>query len=401
MGFGDEVEISLRDGKKIKGILMPRPELLSKDIIVLKLSSGYNIGIKKSKVKRIKVLKRYKKKKVKKLKIKRNPELSDVSIISTGGTISSMVDYRTGGVYARYTAEDFIRFEPKLMKFANIHSVPLMNKMSEDMNYKDWVKIARAVYNELKKGRGVVVTHGTDTMHFTSAALSFMIKTPLPVVLTGAQRSSDRPSSDAYMNLLCSAILASEKFSAVGICMHATMSDTYCDFHLGTRVRKMHSSRRDAFKSIGIKPIARVWPEGIVKFNWKPENDELKLDAKLNPNVALIYAYPGYDKLLDNLDVDGLVIAGTGLGHVNSKTIPKLKKLGIPIFITTQTLHGRVNPYVYSNLRKLSSIGAVFLEDMLPEVAYVKLMYVLAHDWNPKEYMKKNMAGEMTLRSIA
>ncbi len=399
MDFGDEVEVFLKDGKKIEGILMPRPNLLSKDIIVIKLSSGYNIGIYKRKIKKIKILKKYKRRKVKKLKLKRNPNLPDVSIVSTGGTISSVVDYRTGGVYARYTAEDFIRFEPRLKKFANLKSIPLMNKMSEDINYRDWIKIAKTVYGELKKGRSVVITHGTDTMHFTSAALSFMLRTSKPVILTGAQRSSDRPSSDAYMNLLCSVILATKEFSGVGICMHGTMSDDYCEFHLGTRVRKMHSSRRDAFKSIGIKPIARIWPEGIVKFFWKPEKQELKLDTKLNPNVALIYAYPGYEKLLKDLDVDGLVIAGTGLGHVETKSIKVLKRLGIPICITTQTLHGRVNPYVYSNLRKLSSIGAIFCEDMLPEVAYVKMMYVLGHDLDIN-YMKKNIAGEITRRSV-
>ena len=398
MDFGDQIEILLKDGKKVKGELMPRPELLSKDVIILKLNSGYNIGIYKRKIKRIKVLKKYKKEKIKKIKIKRNPELPNISIISTGGTISSRVDYETGGVYASYTAEDFIRFEPEMLKYANINSIPLINKMSEDINPKDWKKIAKATFKEIKKGNGVIITHGTDTMHFTSAALSFMIKTDKPIVITGAQRSSDRPSSDAYMNLLCSTITATKNIPAVGICMHGTMSDDYCEFHLGTKVRKMHSSRRDAFKSIGVKPLAKVWPEGIIKINWKPKEQELKLDTKMNKKVGLIYSYPGMK--IDNLDVDGLVIAGTGLGHVPSDVISKLKKLGIPIVVTTQTLHGRVNPYVYSNLRKLSSIGAIFLEDMLPEVAYVKLMFVLSHDWNVKEMMKKNLSGEITTRSI-
>ena len=399
MDFGDEVEVLLKDGSEFKGIIIPRPKMLSQDVIILKLPSGYNIGIKKSKVKKIKVIKKYKPRKVKKIKIKKNPELPNVTIISTGGTISSKVDYRTGGVYANYTAEDFIRFEPGVTKFANLEAVPLMNKMSEDMGPKDWIKIARATYHELKKGNSVVITHGTDTMHFTSTALSFMLKTNKPVILTGAQRSSDRPSSDAYMNFLSAVYSATQDIPAVAICMHATMSDDYCAIHIGTRVRKMHSSRRDAFKSIGIDPIAYVWPEGHIKFNWKPKANELALDAKLNEKVALLYAFPTMD-LINEIDVDGMVIAGTGLGHIPDKAFKQLKKLGIPIVITTQTLHGRVHPYVYSNLRKLSKAGFIFVEDMLPAVAYVKLMYVLAHDWNASEAMLKNFAYEITPRSI-
>jgi len=312
MDFGDEVEVILKDGEKFKGVLIPRPKLLSQDVIVLKLHSGYNIGIKKSKVKSIKVIKKYKPKKRKKLKLKKNPELPNVSVISTGGTISSRVDYRTGGVYADYTAEDFIRFEPRVTKFANLEAIPLMNKMSEDIAPKDWIKIAKAVYHELKKGNSVVITHGTDTMHFTSAALSFMIKTDKPVILTGAQRSSDRPSSDAYMNFLSSVFAATQDVPAVSICMHATMNDDYCALHIGTRVRKMHSSRRDAFKSIGIDPIAYVWPEGHIKFNWNPKPNEISIDAKLNEKVVLLYAFPTMD-LIKEIDADGIVIAGTVL----------------------------------------------------------------------------------------
>ncbi len=399
MNFGAEVEVILKDGSKFKGILIPRPKMLSQDVIILKLSSGYNIGIKKSKIKKMKLIKKYKQKKPKKIKIKKNPGLPNVTVISTGGTISSRVDYRTGGVYADYTAEDFIRFEPRVKKFANIEALPLMNKMSEDINPKDWIKIAKAAYKELKKGNSVVITHGTDTMHFTSAALSFMLKTNKPVILTGAQRSSDRPSSDAYMNFLTSVYSATQDIPAVAVCMHATMNDDYCAIHIGTRVRKMHSSRRDAFKSIGVPPIAFAWPEGHIKFNWKPKETTLSLDAKLNEKVVLLYAFPTMD-LIKEIDADGIVIAGTGLGHVPDKAFKQLKKLGIPIVITTQTLHGRVHPYVYSNLRKLSKAGFIFAEDMLPETAYVKLMYVLAHDWNVGEAMLKNFAYEITSRSV-
>jgi len=234
---GDSVKVTTIDGE-YEGTLLPRPELLSDDITVIKLTTGYNVGIETKKIKKIQVLKQYKP--VKKAAPKLNPQkgLPTVAILSTGGTIASRVDYRTGGVFADYTAEDFVAMCPELKDIANIKAVQLMSVMSEDIAAKDWERMAKAVKDIIDKVDGVVITHGTDTMHFTSAALSFLLKDlNKPVVITGAQRSIDRGSSDAFMNLTC-AVTAAAQWDGAGVvvCMHGTMSDKFCALLSGTKV---------------------------------------------------------------------------------------------------------------------------------------------------------------------
>jgi len=351
-----------------------------------------------------------KKGKKKNIKIKQSKKLPTVSILSTGGTISSKVDYKTGGTYASLTAEDFIQLEPKILKFANIRAKQIEQIMSEDMTPEHWIKIAKEVYKELNKKEvsGVVITHGTDTMHYTAAMLSFMFpKLSKPIVLVGAQRSTDRGSSDTFMNLICSVIAATQKIGEVMVCMHATTNDDFCYLHRGTKVRKMHTSRRDAFRSINQMPIAKIWPDGRIKFliNYKKPDKTNELNIKINKKVALIYVYPGINQnIIDyylNKGYKGIVIAGTGLGHVPTYLIQKIKKAvkkGVAVCITSQCFYGRTHSFVYSNLRRLSQTGAIFCEDMLPEVAYVKLMHVLGKTKKLekiKELMQKNIAGEI------
>ncbi len=387
---GSKVRVTLKDGKRFEGILIERPALLGKNIIVLKLPNGYNIGIKKAKIKEIKVLKKAKPKKG----LEKAEDIgADVTIISTGGTIASMVDYATGGVHAILNAAHF-----KEMLGIEVNTLPLMNKMSEDMKPRDWQRIARACFREIKKGRSVIVTHGTDTMHFTAAALSFMVATNKPIILTGAQRSSDRPSSDAFLNLRCSYYAAKADIPAVGIVMHETTSDTSCIFIRGVRARKMHTSARYAFKPINDEPIARIWYDGRIEKLQKIEAKEPKLMDKLDDRVALLYVYPGIDfEAIDTSRLRGLVIAGTGLGHVPSEMVRWIKKLDIPVFVTSQCFYGSTHSFVYSNLRRLVKAGAVHCGDMLPEVAYVKLMWVLANFENPQEAMLKNFVGEISV----
>ncbi|MCD6575646.1 MAG: Glu-tRNA(Gln) amidotransferase subunit GatD [Nanoarchaeota archaeon] len=410
---GDLVEIVTKD-KKYRGILMPKPEILKSNSIVIKLDSGYNVGIDKKKIKKIKVIKKAKPKKEKKKKIKQNKKLPTVSILSTGGTISSKVDYTTGGTYASLTAEDFVELEPKLLKFANIRAKRILQLMSEDVNPDDWIKIAKEIYRELNKKdvTGVVVTHGTDTLHYTASILSFMFpKLSKPIVLVGAQRSTDRGSSDTFMNLICSVISATQNIGEVLVCMHATPNDDFCYLHRATKVRKMHTSRRDAFRSINQFPIAKVFPDGRIEIlvDYKKPDEKTELDVKIDKKVALVYVYPGMDpKILDyyaKKKYHGIVLMGTGLGHVptNGKLslIPKIKsmiKKGIAVCITSQCLYGRTHEFVYSNLRKLESVGAIFCEDMLPETAYTKLMFVLGKTRKlekVKELMQKNLRGEI------
>lgn len=407
---GDTVEIKTKKAT-YKGTLLPRPELLSQDTTVLKLESGYNIGIATKTIENIKVIEKYKKKEKPKQKLSKNKNLPNVAILSVGGTIASRVDYITGGVYADYQASDFIAMCPELEKAANIKAVNVMKVMSEDILPQDWAKIARAVAKTLQNVEGVVITHGTDTMHYTSAALSFLLEgLDKPVILTGAQRSIDRPSSDAFMNLACAVHAASKlKHAGVAICMHAESSDTYCNLIPGVKARKMHTSRRDAFRPMGVDPLARVWPEGRIEHistKKPPENKKLKVNS-CKSEISLIEIHPSIDPSIITKQlgkVRGMIIAATALGHVplnNPKSLETALKKAckkIPVFICSQTLYGRVHPHVYASLRKLSmDIGATFLEDMLPETALAKLSVALTKK-NPKKYMTENIAGEITER---
>ncbi|VVB81178.1 Glutamyl-tRNA(Gln) amidotransferase subunit D [uncultured archaeon] len=411
---GDKVKITTSDGE-FEGIILPRPELLSQDITVLKLKTGYNIGIENKKIKKMIVLEEYKTPVLKAKKLKPKADLPTVAILSTGGTISSRIDYRTGGVYADYSAEDFVAMCPELEEIANIKAAKVMSVMSEDAMASDWVKMAEEVLKVINEVDGVVITHGTDTMHFTSAALSFLLKDlNKPVVITGAQRSIDRGSSDAFMNLIC-AVTAAAKWDGAGVvvCMHGTMSDEFCNLTRGTKVRKMHTSRRDAFRAINDEPFAKVFTDGkieVIKEDYAKRNSGKTSLRELEPRVAMVYIYPDMDPgIIDyhlKEKVHGLVIVATALGHVptnNPKSlIPALQKAAkkIPVMICSQTLYGRVHPYVYANLRKLSmEVGATYLSDMLPEAAYSKLMVALKQK-DAKEFMLTNIAGEISSREV-
>ena len=421
---GDEIRL-VKNKKIYEGILMPRIELGDKNCLVLKLKNGYNIGIKSEKGVKIKKIKSAwkiaDKKKGEEKKIIFDKNLPMISIVGTGGTIASKIDYRTGGVYASFSAKDIVTQLPELKEIANIKTEQIMNVMSEDVTPERWKEIARAVAKEINSGvRGVIVIHGTDTLHYTASALSFMLKDlSCPVALVGAQRSSDRGSSDTVMNVSCAAnFLVNSDVAEVCTVMHGTMEDDYCLAIRGTKSRKMSTSRRDAFRSINELPIAKIyWKDKkieILNKNYRKRNyKKVKVDDKLDTRVALIKCYPGlYPDIFDyyiKKKYRGLVIEGTGLGHTPTlgehSLLPKIEKaikLSIPVVMTSQCLYGRVHPTLYHNLRELSKRGVIFAEDMLPEVAYIKLMWLLGHTKKMdkiREMMLTNYAGEITERT--
>ncbi len=406
---GDRIRVKKGD-RTFEGLLMPRSELGDENHIVLKLDTGYNIGVnvRRIEVKRVKKAAPTKKTKERVVKSK---DLPDVTIIGTGGTIASKIDYKTGAVHPSFTTSELTNAIPELNDIANIKTRLLFNILSENMTPKHWKDIAKAAAEELNSGAsGVVVAHGTDTLGYTSAALSFMLKNlEKPVVLVGSQRSSDRPSSDSSLNLISTVKVATSDIGEVVAVMHGSSSDDYCSIHRGTKVRKMHSSRRDAFQSINAAPIGRVKDVVIIDGDYRRRGTgKVKVDAKLDENVSLVKIYPGIkseilDYYIDNYN--GIVLEGTGLGHVPEdllKSIEKAKKKKVPVVMTTQTLYGRVDMKVYSTGRELLSGGVISGEDMLPEAAYVKLMHVLGSTKNLDEVKKKmqtNIAGEIEDRT--
>lgn len=427
---GDVVRI-IKDKNTYEGILMPRPELGNNGCFVIKISSGYNIGISYEKGLKIEKSKKPEPKEIKEevefemgkehvKTLKFDSKKPKISMIMVGGTIISRVDYKTGGVSALEKPEELLTNVPELKNIVNIENIlSPFKKMSEDLNYKDWQALANLTAKELNKSEGVIIAQGTDTLHFTSAALSFMLKNLYkPVVLTASQRSSDRGSSDAFMNLICSAHTAISDIGEVGICMHGSTDDHYCYFIRGTKVRKMHSTRRDAFRSINENPLAKICPDGkidIINKNYKKRKDEkVVADVKFEPRIALLKSYPGSEpeilEFLVKKGYKGFVIEGTGMGHVPTEAektwIPIIKKLikdGIPVVIAPQTIYGRINTNVYTNLRILyHEAKAIPAEDMLSEVAYVKLGWLLAHYKDIEDIRKMmltNISGEITSRS--
>jgi glutamyl-tRNA(Gln) amidotransferase subunit D len=376
---------------------------------VIKLDSGYNIGVPPEccslSEKAAPAISR-------ELTVLQDRSLPTLSIVSTGGTIASRIDYRTGSVTSQFNADDILTAIPELAEVANYRTVPLATILSENMTPAIWQELARAVHREIQNGAaGIIVTHGTDTMAYTAAALTFMIDSPVPIVFVGSQRSADRPSSDNAMNAVCAAAAATSDLGEVAVVMHATTNDDRCAIHRGVRVRKMHTSRRDAFRSLGAEPLGMVeFPSRKVSLApdaIRRDSRTLALRDALDPHCTLVQFYPGMaPELLDCYQgYHGLVIAGTGLGHTGTTLIPRLKSLiynGTLVVMTSQCMHGRVCDRVYDTGRDLLGAGVIEGGDMLPEVALVKLMWVLGNEKDrikAAALMQDCLKGECTQRS--
>lgn len=415
ISIGDIIKIT-KNGISYQGILLDRAEDPDDKHVVIKLESGYNIGI-DVKEASAELVQQGDKPKIglPALKIENDLHKPDISIISTGGTVASVVDYKTGAVHPAFTAEDLIRANPELLHHANINGEAILNILSENMKPEYWVKTARSIADEINNGAdGVVVAHGTDTMHYTSAALSFMLDTPVPVIVTGAQRSSDRPSSDAFINIISSVVAAKSDIAEVTLCMHAEEDDSYCYLHRGTKVRKMHTTRRDTFRSINSLPLAKI-KKGKLKLTdknskyKKRNNSAVHLHDELEEKVAFIKSYPGIGADIINYHIDkgfkGIVLEGTGLGHCPENLLPTLERAkdeDITIIMTSQCFYGLVNMNVYSTGRKIISAGVISANDMLPETAYVKLVWALGQTDNIEEVKKiiqTNISGEIGEKS--
>jgi glutamyl-tRNA(Gln) amidotransferase subunit D len=437
---GDWVVLTTHSGDTFQGTLMPRYASMDKKHVVLKLKSGYNLGIASSKVMSVcksdynlesaanSAESAKPRLQIRKEKLQPAPK---IALIGTGGTIASKVDYRTGGVSAALSASEIYDAVPELRKYASIDADFMFNEYSENLEPRHWTQISNRIAEKVRSGvyRGIVVSHGTDTMHYTAAALSFALHNlPIPVVLVGSQRSSDRPSSDGALNLIGATIFSIESpYTGVFIAMHGSTSDDFISCHLGTRVRKNHTSRRDAFESIDRLPIATV-NNGVVKIQSqfvkmdipkRPNNydasgsegleNNFEVESKFDPRVTLLKYYPGLDPNLIAYAVKtgcrAIVLEGTGLGHVGRKFFPQIAKAiksGVLIFMTSQCIWGRTNMKVYDTGRDLIELGVVPLEDMTPETAVAKAMWVIANSHDNVEavsMMKRNIANEISSTS--
>ena len=416
-GIGDIIRVTSK-GKVYEGILIPRSELGEGTIVIVKMKSGYNVGIKVTKDAKIERVGKGTKPSFASPPIpKQNPALPHVVIMSTGGTIASRVDYRTGAVRSALSASDLYGVVPELSDVAQVDTEIVFSLYSENITQKHWTELAQTVAKRIEQGvDGVVIAHGTDTMAYTSAALSFALQNlPVPVILVGAQRSSDRPSSDAATNLIGAVKAAGEApFAEVGLAMHETVSDTAIVVHRGTKVRKCHTSRRDTFKYINGFPIAKVKDLQVTMQTDQYQRRDAKKKLVLKPNfcekVALVKFYPGLDPAVIDFYVEkgfkGILLEGSGLGHVSKFCFDAIKNAvgkGVVVALASQCIWGRVNMNVYDTGRDLLSFGVVPLDDMFPETGLVKLMWVLGQTDDAKEavkLLKTNIAGEFSPRTL-
>jgi glutamyl-tRNA(Gln) amidotransferase subunit D len=398
------------------GIILPRSETADDKHIVLKLRNGYNVGITVKTVTGIKEI-GYKEAhyKIPEKEFPTDPRKPRVKLLGTGGTIASRLDYRTGAVIPAFTPGELYGSVPELADICNLETEKLYAVFSENMGPEQWVGTANAIGREIEKGvQGIVIGHGTDTMHHTAAILSFMVQnSPVPVVMVGSQRSSDRPSSDAALNLINATKTAAESdIAEVMVCMFGPTSDQYDLLHRGTRVRKMHSSYRSTFRTIGDIPIAMVSRDRIIPLrdDYKRRRDDRNVivNTKFEEKVSIVYYYPNMkpdiiESLIDN-GYKGIIIAGTGLGHVNKPLYPAMRRArekGIAMYMTVQTLWGYVQMFVYDTGRDIMELGVVPASNMLPEVAYVKLGWALGQTSDlaeVKKIMLTSIAGEITER---
>ena len=415
--IGDIIRVTSK-GKVYEGILIPRAELGEGTIVIVKMKSGYNVGIKVTKEVKIEKIGKGTKPTFASPHIpKQNPALPHVIIMSTGGTIASRVDYRTGAVRSAISASDLYGVVPELADVARVDTEIVFSLYSENVTQKHWTELAQIVAKRVEQGvDGVVIAHGTDTMAYTSAALSFALQNlPVPVILVGAQRSSDRPSSDAATNLIGAVKAAGEApFAEVGLAMHETISDTSIVVHRGTKVRKCHTSIRDTFKSINGFPIAKIKDLQVTmeadQYLRRDPKRKIVLKPNFSEKVALVKFYPGLDPVIIDFYVEkgvkGILLEGSGLGHVSKFCFEAVKNAvanGVLVALASQCIWGRVNMNVYDTGRDLLSFGVVPLDDMFPETGLVKLMWVLGQTQDldeAKKLLKTNVAGEFSTRTL-
>ncbi len=391
VGVWSEVELDSTRGS-FRGLILPRSETADDQHIVLKLASGYNIGIAADTIRALRETgRREAQYRIPEKEFPFDPKKPNVMLFGTGGTIASRLDYRTGAVIPAFSPGELYGSVPELADYCNLRTEKLFAVFSENMGPAQYIRLAERIGEEIRRGTdGIVIGHGTDTMHHTAAILTFMVQNPpVPIVMVGSQRSSDRPSSDAAINLQCAVKAAAEgDIAEVLVCMFGPTSDEYNLLHRGTRVRKMHSSYRSTFRTLSDIPVAMISPRELIPlrqdYRRRRADRDVLINTAFEEKVTILYYYPNMQPDIVDAIVEkgyrGIVIAGTGLGHINKPLYPAIRRAidaGVHIYMTVQTLWGYCGMYVYDTGRDLMTLGIVPASNMLPEVAYMKLCWVL------------------------
>ena len=434
VGSHVRLKLTTHDGDTtIEGVVLP-PAVA--EHITIKLANGYNISHPLSSIEILSAEQPVVTESIESDAPSMNQDLPTVRIVHTGGTIASKVDYTTGAVTAQFEPSELVEHVPELLNIANLDVHKIGNMFSEDIRPKHWNQIIDASERAFADGCvGVVVTHGTDTLHITASAVAFAWcgkggNPPGRIAFVGSQRSSDRASSDAAQNLIAAVKWAAEGpqptgelSDAVVVSMHTTSDDGACSIHAATGVRKLHSSRRDAFRPVNTMPLATIHIDNSdVSLNLGHHYEEARstiqsrsatsVASRFDENIVIRQMIAGpwlttqeiHDAVGSN--VDALVIHGTGLGHLpienpnndapqNIELHDALAQLKIPALVVNQCIHGPVNMNVYSKGRIQQDIGLLGHGlTSSPEAAIVKLHFALSNDMDVASTMAENLFGE-------
>ncbi len=359
--------------------------------------------------------------------------LPEVWILHTGGTIASKVDYVTGAVTAQFEPDELLNAVPELAQHARIRTLKLGNMWSDDIRARHWNLMMNATKEAFEAGAvGVVITHGTDTMHYSAAAAAFAWsgnggRPPGRIVFTGSQRSSDRGSTDGTENLLAAVHWAAHGPEPTGmdgdssvIVMHAGSDDGICAVLPGCSTRKFHSSRRDAFHGINTEPLAFVHVargggcniQGTLNVASRPIATE---PVPFNENVRILQLMAGAHLFADQVTLakkagyDAILFHGTGLGHLpienpnedspeNAEMLDAITEFceggGVAV-MTTQCIHGPVHMDVYSKGRDQQALGIIGNHTTIsPDAALIKLHFLLSVGEDIRNTWSKDLCGE-------
>lgn len=406
-----------------EGVVLPGA---AQDHITVKLVNGYNVSYPIDMVESIDEISDAVSKSVEANSVEQNQDLPKVTIIHTGGTIASKVDYATGAVVARFEPEELLSSVPEILEIANIDAVKLGNMWSDDIRPQHWNKMIEACQSAFNSGSvGVVITHGTDTLHISAAALSFAFageggRPAGRIVFTGSQRSSDRASSDATENLLSAVYWAAngpevtgESDAAVTV-MHAGSGDGVCAVSPGVSVRKMHSTRRNAFQMVNGERIGeiKISRNGLShSVSPRPQSRDITAPTMYDTNIRVAQFMAGphlHSDLLEaavSADYSAILIHGTGLGHLpiedpngdapeNTKLARFIESATIPIIVGNQCINGPVDLNVYSKGRHQQEIGVLgHGSTSSPEALLAKIHWALSNN-KDLSILTENLCGE-------
>lgn len=367
-------------------------------------------------------------------------DLPRVRLIHTGGTIASKVDYKTGAVIARFEPEELVAELPELTNIAQLETFKIGNMFSDDIRPQHWNHIVNATKQAFDEGcRGVVVAHGTDTLHLSAAAVGFAWagrgeKAPGPIAFVGSQRSSDRGSSDAPENLLSAVYWAAHGEAPCGdvgdstvVIMHHTSNDGECVVLPGMSTRKLHSSRRDAFQAVNAQPLATISYDGsdcshttTVAYSEAIVAGGRKVATNVNgflPHLKILQFIAGPYLHGEHIEAtvkdgcDAIIIHGTGLGHLPIedsmgdapenqnlwRTLVRCVNREIPIIVCNQCIFGPVNMNVYSKGREQQKIGLLGHGIAgAPDTVAIKAHWLLSNNLSLNENIAKPLCGEQT-----